>query len=86
MGYASLLPQTTERQFVVLPVLMRSYLPQHGEKRKQNKASAVDFEKLTSDGMLVVVMFADNSFSQQNLFLCHGMLRLVEYLLKACCV
>jgi len=54
------------------------------EKRKENKAAVVDFEKLTLDGMLLVVMFAVNSFHQQNVFLC--MLRLVEYLCKPYCV
>lgn len=36
--------------------------------------------------MLVVIMFADNSFLPKNLFLHHGMLGLVECLRQTCCV
>lgn len=46
---------------------MCSYLPRHGKKEKKTKAAVVDFEKLTLDGMLLVVMFADNSCPPEKL-------------------
>lgn len=58
----------------------------HGKEGKKNKAAVFDLERLTLDGMLVVIMFADNSCLQQNLFLHRGMLGLVECLRQACCV